>query len=61
MSEETDYDEQPGTWKQFRDLVEKQMREHNIPEDALLWYIDVNAFPGDVGIYMDETLGMAIS
>jgi hypothetical protein len=56
---ENAYDKQPETWKEFKELVEKQMKEKGIPEDVKLWYIDLS-FPDNVDVFMQEGLGMCI-
>lgn len=52
-------DKQPETWKEFKELVEKQMKEKGISEDVILWYIDIT-FPDDIDVYFQENRGMAI-
>lgn len=30
------------TWKQFKEEIDKLLSQNEIPEDALIWFIDVS-------------------
>lgn len=32
------------TWREFKDHIDKQLKELGIPEDKVIWYIDIS-FP----------------
>jgi hypothetical protein len=52
-------DEMPSTWKEFKELVEKQMKELGLSEDTELNYIDLS-FPADIDVFYDKDSGMSI-
>jgi Tfp pilus assembly pilus retraction ATPase PilT len=54
------------TWKQFKEYVDKELKEKGIEENTELWYIDIS-FLGDddiekerINVFTDKDCGVAI-
>lgn len=49
----------PLTWRQFKELVDTQLKEMRQSEDIKIWYIDIS-FPDKdtITIKVDEDLGL---
>ena len=54
------------TWKEFKDAVDKELKENGIDENTEIWYIDIS-FPnkddfekGRLGVVLDDACGIAI-
>ena len=50
------------TWKQFKEVIDKQMKDKGISEDTEIHYIDIS-FPqlegmNEVEVFYDKELGM---
>ena len=53
------------SWKEFKDAVDKILREDNISEDTEIWYIDIHLpfkkdFEEIFVVSKDDNLGIAI-
>lgn len=49
------------TWKEFKEIIDEQLKEKGISEDTEIWYIDIS-FPRkeDIGAGYEKNLGIYI-